>query len=385
MAVAARKKSTDRTYDVLIVGGGVIGLSLAWELAQHGAQVCVVDRGQLGQEASWAGAGMVPPGPKESHWGLATPGEQLAGLSQRLQHLWHERLLELTGIDNEYRRCGSVQLTFAADPTHDLDDKVRRWTELGIVCRPLDTATLSDIEPSLENRAATFTRAYHLPDEAQIRNPRHLRALVAACHLEGVDLRPEVAVHHFETSESCLLRAVTSDQPIQAEAYCLASGSWSGQLAASLGIELPVKPIRGQIVLLEGAPQVIKRNIYVGHRYLTPRSDGRVLVGSTQEDVGFLKENTKSGVSELLSFAKSIAPETGQFAVESRWAGLRPSTADGMPYLGRLPRFDNCWLATGHFRAGLQLSPATAVVMRAMMLGQASPVDVTALGVERPC
>lgn len=380
--------STANNFDITIVGGGVIGLSLAWELSQHDAKVCVVDRGQLGMEASWAGAGMIPPGPEESHWAAvngieATPFEQLAGLSQRLQHEWHERLLELTGIDNEYRCDGAIHLAFTEDEAQVLDKKAERWQQLGIAFQALDASTLADLEPALASHAATFAKAYLLPDEAQLRNPRHLHALIAACQLAGVELRSGVAVHQFEVSKNRLSQAMTNEGPIRAEQFCLAAGSWSGQLAASLGLDLPVRPIRGQIVLLNGPAGLIRRIINVGPRYFVPRRDGRLLVGSTQDEVGFLKENTAAGVGELMQFAQTLTPAVAQLPIETCWSGLRPATADGLPYLGRIPKHVNGWLATGHFRAGLQLSPATAVVMRALMLGQASPVDVTGLGVER--
>lgn len=375
--------SANDNYDALIVGGGVIGLSLAWELSQHGAKVCVVDRGQLGMEASWAGAGMIPPGPAESHWAGATHFEQLAGLSQRLQRQWHERLLELTGIDNEYRCDGAIHLAFTDDEAQALDEKAERLQQLGIAFEAIDAATLADLEPALASQSTKFTRAYLLPDEAQLRNPRHLRALIAACQLAGVDLRPGVEVHKFEVSKNRLSQAMTNEEPIRAEQFCLAAGSWSGQLAASLDLDLPVRPIRGQIVLLKGPLGLIRRDINVGPRYFVPRHDGRLLVGSTQDDVGFLKENTAAGVGELMQFAQTLTPAVAQLPIETCWSGLRPATADGLPYLSRLPKHENGWLATGHFRAGLQLSPATAVVMRALMLGQKSPVDVMGLGVER--
>lgn len=376
-------RETTNKYDVLIVGGGVIGLSLAWELAQHDAKVCVIDRGQLGKEASWAGAGMIPPGAHRSCWQNATPLEQLEGYSQALQAEWHQRLLDQTGIDNEYRRCGAVQLAFTGTDADTLSHKSQRWQALGISCHELDPATLADLEPALAAQAAKVTHAVHLPTETQIRNPRHLQALIAACQNAGVDLRSDAELLEFRTSESRVAQATTATGPIEADHFCLTAGSWSGQLAASLGIELPVQPIRGQIVLLQGPTGLLKRNILVGPRYIVSRNDGRLLVGSTQEDAGFENTSTESGVAELMRFAKSISPTIAELPIETQWAGLRPGTLDGLPYLGQLPNFENTWIATGHFRAGLQLSPATAVVMRSLILGQQPPVNITSLTVRR--
>lgn len=376
-------QAPDTNYDFLIVGGGVIGLSLAWELAQHQARVCVVDRGPLGQEASWAGAGMVPPGVAQSHWQIANALEQLEGSSETLHGEWHEKLLDLTGIDNEYRRCGGIQLALDENEADVLDEKVARWRALGIDCQSVNRNTLADLEPALASQANDFVCAYYLPAEAQIRNPRHLQALVTACRLADVELRPHTQVTNFELINGQITKINIGNDYLHANQVCLAVGSWSGLLAKKLGLELPVRPIRGQIALLRGQPEMLRRNINVGARYLVPRADGHVLLGSTQEEVGFNKQTTDDGINGLREFAASVCPATKNLPVSKAWSGLRPGTDDGLPYLGLLPELDNAWLATGHFRAGLQLSPATATVMRALMLGQQPPIDVAPLSTSR--
>jgi len=369
------------TYDVALVGGGVIGLSLAWELSRHGAKVCVVDRGPLGQEASWAGAGMIPAGPSRDFWAESTPTEQLAGMSQQLHSEWHHRLLEETGIDNGYLQSGALYLAESEAEVTSLEQHSLRWQRLGIENQTLDAQQIADSEPNLAEHARRFAAAYFVPAESQLRNPRHSQALIAACQQQGVDLRPGIAVHGFQTASGRLVSALTNVGAIHAEQICLTAGCWTGQLAASLERELPVKPIRGQIVLLNGPAGLLRRHINVGKRYLVPRVEGHILVGSTMEDVGFLKQNTASATAELLSFATSLLPAGLELPIETSWAGLRPACADGLPTLGRIPGLDNAWVATGHFRAGLQLSPATAVVMRSLMLGESPMVNVDALGV----
>jgi glycine oxidase len=370
------------SHDVLIIGGGVIGLSLAWELAQRGTSVALIERGEFGREASWAGAGMIPPGPAESHWARATPLEQMAGLSGQLHAEWSERLLLETGIDNEFRRCGSIRL---AETPADLDlveSQIDRWRELGVECRELDSQELADLEPVLAPNAGS-RGAFFVRGETQIRNPRHVQALVAACGQAGVDLLSGMAVRELQVRDDRLVAAITDGGPLEAGQFCLSAGCWTAQLAAQIGLDLPVKPIRGQIVLLRGPKVLFRCNIYVGLRYLAPRKDGRLLVGSTLEDVGFEKRNTPGATAELLDFATALAPALAALPVETCWSGLRPGTADGKPYLGRAPKLENAWVATGHYRAGLQLSPATAVVMRSLILGEVPPIDVRSLGVER--
>ncbi len=375
--------SPTKHFDVLIVGGGVVGLSMAWELAQSGTKVCIVDRGEFGREASWAGAGMVPPGPTKEHWHRATTMEQLAGLSQQLHQPWSDSLQEKTGIDTGYRICGSLRLANTADEEILLRKQAERWKALGVDCQELDTLQLGELEPALADHADQFTTAFAVPGESQIRNPRHLRALVAACRLAKVDLRPATAVCQFQISGERVAVAMTAEGPIVADKFCLTAGCWTGELVQSLGLSLPIRPIRGQIALLEGSPGLIRRNIYVGLRYLAPRDDGRILVGSTMEDAGFVKQNTVAGTAELLHFAEKFGRPFAQLPLATCWSGLRPATADGLPYLGRLPELENAWIAAGHARSGLQLSSATAVVMRSLMLEEAPPIDISELGVTR--
>jgi glycine oxidase len=150
-----------------------------------------------------------------------------------------------------------------------------------------------------------------------------------------------------------------------------------------LGISVGMKPVRGQMVLLGGPRPNLRRIVNDGPRYLVPRGDGRVLVGSTEEDAGFDKRTTAEGVSDLLDFAVRLAPGLKSMQFEQCWAGLRPATLDGLPYLGRLPGLDNAFVAAGHFRSGLQLSPGTAVVMSRLIQGLDTTIDLWPFRVER--
>lgn len=387
--------------DCLILGGGVIGLSLAWELAQAGMRVRVIDRSQPGQEASWAGAGMLPPGVRR----LAdSPLEQLQGLGSELHPQWHEKLYETTGIDNGFRRSGAIYLAQnrkstgqAASQSHgstpnDLREDIAAWHARGIRADVLDADALRTIEPTLVPELATNSQtapsACFLPDECQIRNPRHLRALLVACTKAGVEISPGVEAEDFVVSKASgnssndsgkrVTGVLAGGQVLQADHICITTGSWSAALVRRLGINIRVRPMRGQIVLLRDPNCSLKRIVNVGPRYLVPRGDGLVLVGSTEEEVGFDRSTTAQGIQGLLDFALELAPSLSKGVVERTWAGLRPATVDGMPYLGRIPGFENVSLAAGHFRAGLWLSPATAVVMRQTILGQPTEIDLAA-------
>jgi glycine oxidase len=176
---------------------------------------------------------------------------------------------------------------------------------------------------------------------------------------------------------------VTPRGTLSAGKYCLCGGAWSADTAARMGVRLSIKPIRGQIALLNTGEPGLQRILNDGPRYLVPRGDGRVLVGSTEEDAGFVKQNTASAIGELLAFAQSLCPALGDARLERCWSGLRPGTADGLPYLGRLPDLENAFIAAGHFRQGLYLSPGTAVMMSQLLRGEKPEIDLTPFSVER--
>ena len=193
---------------------------------------------------------------------------------------------------------------------------------------------------------------------AQIRNPRHLQALIAAATKVGVEMRPGCPVLGFERHGSRITAAQTAAGRSSHDQYLICAGAWTDQLLAPLGCEIDTRPIRGQIAPLRTRIPLMRRIVLSGKRYLVPRDDGRVLVGSTEEDAGFDAATTATAISGLLRFATELAPALGEAVVERCWAGLRPGNEDGMPTLGRLPAFDNLWVAAGHFLPGCNYRPS---------------------------
>lgn len=370
--------------DCLILGGGVIGLSLAYELAGHGLRVRVIDRTAPGSEASWAGAGIIPPGSNHEPKRLP-PYDALVAISSKLHSAWSAQLREQTGIDNGYRVCGGLYLARNEQGRETLDAAAQCWQAGGIDARPLSIDELAQREPALtdDDVRPPVTAACLLPGEAQIRNPRHLKALFAACTSRGVTVSAAVEAYDFESSRGRVSGVVTSQGMLGAGAVCVATGAWSRLLLDRLGVRSMLKPIRGQIVLLAARPGQLRHVVNEGARYLVPRPDGRVLVGSTEEDVGFEKRTTGAGVASLLQFALGLAPSLADAAIERCWAGLRPATQDGLPYLGRAPDLENVFVAAGHFRGGLHLSTGTAVVMSELVRGQAPQIDLAPFRLDR--
>jgi glycine oxidase len=375
-------KVTSRNSEILIVGGGVIGLSLAYELAGQRVKVRLVDRGPLGREASWAGAGILPPAASKPQ---RDPYAELFRISAELYPVWSANLREETGVDNGYRQCGGVYLATDESEEAELRRSSSEWQASGIRAEPLDVRRLAEREPALAdgNIRQSFRSAWWLAEEAQVRNPRHLKALALACARRGVELNPGVAVEGFEIVAGRVAQVVTSNGNVAAGQVCIASGPWSKGLMARLGIDIAVHPVRGQMVLLTSPRPSLRSVINVGKQYLVPRPDGRILVGSTEEEAGFDKRTTAQAIAGLLDFAVRLAPPLGELQIEQCWAGLRPATSDGLPYLGHVPGCDNLFLASGHFRNGLQLSPATAVVMGRLMLGADPGLDLVPFRLDR--
>ncbi len=363
--------------DVVIVGGGVIGLSIAYALARQGVLATVLDRAEPGREASWAGAGMIPPHTERLK---TNPTVELRSWSAVLYPEWSRALLEETGIDNGYRRTGGVDV--AASPAEDdeLKTSAGRWRSERIVYERLTPGDFGRVEPALN---PDLLVAYYLPDRAQIRNPRHLKALVAALKVRGVSIRPGRAALGFESAGGRVSAVRTEEGPLACGSVVVAAGAWSGGLMAGLGVQAATPPLKGQIVLLrEGRPR-IRRIVEHGKNYLVPRDDGRILVGATEEDVGFDTRTTDEALRGLLAEARRICPGLADAEVERSWAGLRPGSIDSKPYLGNVPGYVNVMMAAGHKRAGLQLAPASAEVMADLVLGRPPRVDLAPFRVDR--
>ncbi len=370
------------THDCLILGGGVIGLSIAYELACSGARVRIIDRRQAGSEASWAGAGILPPANQQT---AVHPLEQLRGLSHALHPVWAERLREETGIDNGYRRCGGLYLARSVGEAASLHALAASLADVEIEMCRITATDVAALEAALAPLAQSgeLAAAYRLPDEAQLRNPWHLQALIAACRSRQVQIDDDVEATGFHVRGDRIHAVITTAGELQANCYCLTTGAWTFALLEKLGVETGILPIRGQIVLFHAQRPLFTHVLNEGPRYLVPRDDGRVIVGSTEEEVGFNHQTTDEEIGELTELARRIVPDLREAVVEKTWAGLRPGTFDGFPYLGAIPRLSNGFVAAGHFRSGLHLSPGTARVMSQLLQGQQAEIDLTPFRVGR--
>ncbi len=362
---------------IVILGGGVIGLSLAYELARRGLAATLVEPGELARQSSWAGAGIVTPADLA---GAKAPIDRLRALSVERMHRWSHELREETGIDNGFRLCGAFEVAMDEAEVPALFAAARAWREQGVPVEDLEPSDLARLEPETPLAAVA---AYRLPTEAQVRNPWHTRALATACARRGVEIRERCGTVRFCLEGGRITAARTADGEVPGELFVVAAGAWSGGLLATLGIDLATPPVRGQIALLRAPRAPLSHVVWAGPRYLVPRPDGRVLVGSTTEHVGFAPHPTAAGVRDLLAFACRLAPSLAGLEVEKLWAGLRPGSVDGLPYLGALPGHPNLFAATGHYRAGFELAAGTAVVLAELLLGEPLSLELEAFAPAR--
>jgi len=352
--------------DFTIIGGGVIGMMVARELALDGASVELLESGKPGREASWAGGGILSP---LHPWRYPDPLLRLAARSQQLFQTVAASLHEVSGIDPEWRQSGLLIVDGA-----EKNDAIAWGERWNMSLQSLDHQGLLDCEPALN---PVITEGLYLPEIAQVRNPRLLAALRAHLDLLKVSIRPDTRVEKFVTTGSKITGVITGQGELPINTAILCAGAWGGELLATTGLELPLEPVRGQMMIINTPADTIRRIVLNGNRYLIPRKDGRVLVGSTLEHCGFDKQTTSSARQDLQAAALHMAPCLADWPIDHHWAGLRPGSPSGVPYIGPHPYFANLYSALGHFRNGLMLAPATAELIKNLVTNQPTGVDAT--------
>ena len=357
---------------VTVVGGGVIGLLAARELRAAGLDVTVLDRGEIGRESSWAGSGILSP---LHPWRQPSAVHPLSLWSQRAYPALAETLAAESGIDPELHPDGLL-LPDCADTEQALA-WARQWQ---VPVQTLDAGALRAAEPAV----APHTSALLLPQVAQVRNPRLLRALQVALQHAGVRFEQDCEVLGFARRGNRVEALDTRRGRRAIQLLLVTAGAWSGQLLRGCGLDLPIEPVRGQILALQTPPRLIRHVVLAEGHYLVPRHDGLVLAGSTVERAGFDKTPLPATADALHAAAARLVPALQDAPRVAHWAGLRPGSPDGTPYMGRHPQLENVYVSGGHFRSGLTLAPASAALLAALITGSAPPLDPRPYALPQP-
>ncbi len=369
-------RSSTPTADVVVVGGGLIGCAVAAELARGGARVVVLERGRPGDEASSAAAGMLGP---RAECDAPGPLLTLGVASLALYPSWVARLREETGIDPEYQTDGILYVALTPAEERQLGTRARWQRRAGFAVERVAAAAAYVLEPGLcrDVRGAVLFR-----DDHRLDNVRLTRAAVLAARRDGVEIRSGTTVRGLDVARGRVTAVDTTAGRIAAGVVVNAAGAWAAALAPP-GRVLPVRPVRGQMVAFTLSRPPFVHAIYSHDVYLVPRRDGRLLAGSTYEEAGFDKRVTGAAVAGIVARALHLAPLLADATFSTTWAGLRPGTPDGLPILGRDPEVKGLFYATGHYRNGILLAPATARAVAALVLGRRTSYDLRPFAVER--
>ncbi|WP_299179848.1 glycine oxidase ThiO [uncultured Neptuniibacter sp.] len=344
--------------DYLVIGAGVIGMMLARELSQAGANVTVLDRKACAQESSWAGGGIVSP---LYPWRYPEAVTQLATWSQSSYVHLAQELIEETGYDPELRQKGMLMVSV------DDQKKALDWAQkFHRPLRKVDADFLYQKEPNLK---AGLTEGLWMPEVSSIRNPRLGRSLrESLLQNPRINLLEHQEVTAIETDGEVVTGVRTSQGTFSAGQVVIAGGAWSAELLQLVGRTLPVEPVHGQMMLFKAKPGLVNRVVLKDGRYVIPRSDGRVLVGSTLEHIGFEKRTTEEAAKSLYETALDIVPVLSEYPIEHHWSGLRPGSPEGIPYIGQVTGYRNLYINAGQYRNGLVLAPASTRLLADILL-----------------
>ena len=344
--------------DVLIIGGGVIGLAIARELHKKGIKrITLLEKGRAGQESSWAAAGMLGPQAEANEDGAFFD----MTVESRASYLdFAAELFDETGVDIELDRAGTLYLAFTDEDVSVVHKRLKWQRKAGLAVEHLSAEEARKAESFI---SPSVREALFFPNDWQVENRKLLAALRRYAELNGIEIRENSKAERLIVEGGAIIGAETDAGIFLADKTMLATGAWTSLIKLGLA-ESPLKidPVRGQIVAFQTARRLFQRVIYSRRGYIVPRMDGRILAGSTSENVGFDKSVTACAAARLREIAVEIAPDISSLPVADQWAGLRPFAADGLPILGEIAGLDGLFIATAHYRNGILLAPLTAKI-----------------------
>ncbi|MCW8933162.1 MAG: glycine oxidase ThiO [Gammaproteobacteria bacterium] len=344
--------------DCIIVGGGLIGMLSARELKKKGLNVLILEKGEMGKEASWAGGGILSP---LHPWQYPDEVNQLASIGHQQYENVAETLYVESGVDPEYVRSGMMVL--GCEQRSQVIDWSKKWSmNLSIIN---DATEMQAILPGLHEE---FKQGYWMPDIAQMRNPKLVKAVKGSLNALGVPYKENAEVRRLNVVNGRVSGVEVDGKTLHADKVLIAGGAWSGEILKEFEHAPEIKPVKGQMILFKGNPDLLKTIILSENRYLIPRRDGRILCGSSIEHSGFSKATSQSMKEDLLESAISIFPALADLQIEHHWAGLRPGSPQGVPYIGSHHEIEGLYINAGHYRNGVILGLGSAFRIADIMI-----------------
>ncbi|MCH6264407.1 glycine oxidase ThiO [Neobacillus citreus] len=354
----------DHTFDVAIIGGGVNGASIAYQLSKLGRKVIIIEKEQIGCQASSAAAGMLAAQAELEYDG---PLFQLAIKSQAMFSALANELLETTGVDIEFVNKGMLKIAETEDMAEEVIRQVTFQKKWDPTIKWLDAKELREMEPSL---SPSVPGAMYLPNDGHVQPAKLTQAFAKAAVHFGAKILENTEVLSFLYQNGQVIGVQTTNGTILSDNFVVAAGAWAAQLMRESGLEMNMYPVKGECFSVKTERPIINRTIFSDKRcYLVPKKNGEIYIGATMIEHTFDKKVTAKGIATLLERATQIIPQIKEAAWERVWAGIRPQTGDGLPYIGAHPRWKNLFVAAGHFRNGILLSPITGKLVAELIEG----------------
>ncbi|MBE7561387.1 FAD-dependent oxidoreductase [Acidithiobacillus sp. HP-6] len=344
---------------IVLIGAGVIGMLAAVRLAEAGFAVTIVDQGQIGREASWAGGGILSP---LYPWHYPPELLRLSFYSMSLHRALSSELASLTNIDPQWTLSG---LRIIDGENEVLPDDIGHWGQNW------------GLNWQISGGKAITPKNLWCPEVAQVRNPRLLSALAERCRQLDIKLLEHTEITGFRHKNEQLLGVESKQGFLASDKAIVTAGAWTGKLLEQIDIHLQIYPVRGQMLLLQGSPGMLDSMVMQDNHYLVQRQDGLILAGSTSENVQFDKSVTPLARQILWNFARDQLSGLNSSSIIRQWSGLRPGSPESVPYIGPLPGWNGLYVAAGHFRYGLTNAPATAEILTCLLTDKAPPIDTT--------
>jgi glycine oxidase len=365
------------TYDAIVVGGGVIGGAIAYNLAKRGGKVLLLEKDRLASKASGAAAGMLG---AQSEMDGDGPLFQLARKSRAMFTKIAEEIKETSGIDIGLINKGMLKVALNEQEQQEYKRIMAIQNQSGEQADWLTGEELRRKEPALSD---AIKGAMYIEKDGQVEADQLTLGFLKSAAASGVVIKEYVEVYEFQLSKGKVEGVVTNQGIFTSENVIVAGGAWSQKLLSETGLQLDTYPVKGECFSVVTHRQMLFTTIFSHGCYLVPKKGGRIIVGATVKPRTFDQKVSVSGISILLEQAKNLMPSIVEAEWERAWAGIRPQTVDGLPYLGEHPAYKGLYIATGHFRNGILLSPITGVVIADLIEGKPTSVNLEPFRVDR--